>query len=348
MAPLINGSTRLYGIIGWPVHHSASPRMQTAALQDAGLDAAYVPFPVESEQLRAAVAGLWALGVCGANVTSPHKESVLAHLPVIDDFAAVLGAVNTLVRRAEGGFVGHNTDAAGFVRSLRQAKLSPQGRRVTVLGAGGAARAAVAGLVLAGAGQLTVCARREAQSAQLLADLRQRSAHLLAQPRHSRTGSAAESWQEVDHQRLDSPAVTTAPWHKLEALLPTTDILVQSTSATLVSTPAQASAPVVADSCSADPKVSAGKHNDRFASQHQRANAFVDSLPLRALPKHAAVVDLVYKPRDTALLERARAFGYHTLDGLGMLLHQGTLAFELWTGRPAPVQAMARALTADM
>ncbi|WP_305045104.1 shikimate dehydrogenase [Geoalkalibacter sp.] len=147
----ISGKTRILGIFGDPVAHSLSPLMQNAALRAAGIDAVYVPFHVRPEQLPGAVAALRALGIWGVNVTVPHKEAVMALLDEIDGPARLIGAVNTLVNR-DGRLCGYNTDGEGLLESLRgDLGFTPAGRRIVLLGAGGACRAAVAALAARGA-----------------------------------------------------------------------------------------------------------------------------------------------------------------------------------------------------
>lgn len=155
----ITGKTSVLGIIGWPVAHSLSPLMQNAALEAMGLDWIYVPFPVREEDLPRAVMGLKTLGVIGFNVTIPHKTAIIPLLDRITPEAALMGAVNT-VKREGDEFVGYNTDGAGFIKSLREdLGCDPVGRRILVLGAGGAARAAVVSLSQAGAAVVAIANR---------------------------------------------------------------------------------------------------------------------------------------------------------------------------------------------
>ncbi len=149
-ARLLSGATHMVGVIGWPVAHSVSPAMQNAAFQALGLDWCYVPLPVAPGRLREAMAGLVALGMEGANVTVPHKESAAVLVDSLTPQARAIGAVNTLLKR-EDGLVGHNTDADGFLSALRETGLEPQGCDALVLGAGGAARAVLYALASAGA-----------------------------------------------------------------------------------------------------------------------------------------------------------------------------------------------------
>jgi shikimate dehydrogenase len=163
---MLTGATRLVGLIGSPVDHSLSPRMQNAAFAARGLDWAYVPLPVEAERLEAALAGLAALGFAGANVTIPHKTAALAFCDELDDFAARAGSVNTLVV-SDGRLVGSSTDGLAVADAV-----DASGARVLVLGAGGAAQAVATALLDAGALALTVAARRAERARALAARLR--------------------------------------------------------------------------------------------------------------------------------------------------------------------------------
>src|SRR5690606_13374264 len=133
-----------------------------------GLDARYLPFAVAPEALEDAVRGMRALGLRGVNVTLPHKQAVMAYLDEVDAGARAIGAVNTVVAEA-GRLTGYNTDAGGLCRSLEEAGVALAGRRVTIVGAGGAARAAAYGLAAAGARSVTILARRAA-AAEALAE----------------------------------------------------------------------------------------------------------------------------------------------------------------------------------
>ncbi len=163
----ISGKTGILGIIGWPVEHSLSPLMQNEALRQAGLDLAYVPFPVHPDRLAEAVRGLRALGVCGFNVTVPHKSAVIPYLDELTPEAELCGAVNT-VRRDGDRLIGHNTDGIGLLRSLADdLGFDPAGRSVLVLGAGGAARGAVLSLCAAGVSRVIVANRTSRPGAEL-------------------------------------------------------------------------------------------------------------------------------------------------------------------------------------
>ena len=279
----LNGETRVAGVIGWPVRHSLSPPMHNAAFAALGLNWVYVPFAVEPEQVGCAMEAIRALDLAGLNVTIPHKLAVLPHLDEISDTARVLGAANTIVN-VEGRLEGHNTDGAGFLRSLREIGGDVAGRQVALIGAGGSARAVALAVCQAGATRLSIINRTvekaEALVEMLAAALPDVNAHAVALE-----GPQAEEAVREAGVLIDSTAVGMYPHHEVE--------------------------PVV---------------------------------PARWLHGEQTVCDLTYNPRRTVLLKAAEAAGARTLDGTGMLVHQGALAFEYWTGQPAPVEAMREAL----
>jgi shikimate dehydrogenase len=171
----IDGHTQLVGLIGWPVEHSMSPAMHNAAFDALGLNWRYVPLPVPPGRVAAALRGLSALGFHGANVTVPHKETAMDALDVVAPDAQALGAVNTIVfeRDEQGGtrLSGHNTDAAGFIVALREGGFNPAGASAVVVGAGGAARAVVFGLMEAGTEEITVLNRTPERARAVVSDL---------------------------------------------------------------------------------------------------------------------------------------------------------------------------------
>jgi len=280
--------TGQYCIFGFPVEHSLSPAMHNAAFKALGIDATYAKRAVAPDTLAAALKSFVADGFSGANVTVPHKEAVMALLDEVEPAARAIGAVNTIVR--EGDLLrGCNTDARGLAESLREASVSLQGARVVVLGAGGAARAAVVGLGQAGATSVVIAARRADRASALAAELRE------VATTHVRGTDMNEGLREA---------------------LSKATLLVQATSATLASDP--------------------------------NAGAFAESIPVEVMPSDATVIDLVYKPRVTTLIQRAQHRGLRTVDGLGMLLHQGALAFSLWTKQPAPIDVMRAALLSQL
>ena len=273
----IDGCTQLVGLIGWPVEHSLSPAMHNAAFEALGLNWRYVPLPVEPGQVETAVRGLAALGFRGANVTVPHKEAVMDVLSTIGPSARALGAVNTLLigRGSDHAptIAGFNTDATGFVGALRRGGFEPEdGGDAVVVGAGGAARAVVFGLLWSGSGEITVLNRTPERARALVSDLGHRP---------------------QDAIRLHALPLTA------EALVESTrtaDLLVNATT------------------------VGMWPHVDGCV--------WPTGAPI---PSHLTAFDLVYNPLETHLLRLARRSGARAIDGLGMLVRQGALAFDMWT-----------------
>ena len=163
---MIDGQTKIFGILGRPVAHSLSPVMHNAAFRHLGVNAVYVAFPVTD--LAQAVSGLRGLGIGGVSVTIPFKEEIIPLMDELDPQAARIGAVNTVVNR-DGRLTGYNTDWLGAVTALT-AKVSLKGRHVLILGAGGASRAIAYGIIQAG-GRVSLTDVDQARAAALVKDL---------------------------------------------------------------------------------------------------------------------------------------------------------------------------------
>lgn len=267
----ITGTTKLFGIFGYPVGHTRSPGMHNAAFEHLGLDCCYVPFLVPPPALPPAIEGIRALSLGGVNITVPHKEAVLPLLDEISTEAAFIGAVNTVVN-SKGRLTGYNTDGRGFMLSLESRNIELRNKKVLVVGAGGAARA-VSYYLSEKAEKLTLYNRSEEKMQRLAADL----------------------------SRIRGNVSTVRQLTGLGDF----DIIVNATSL--------------------------GLRPD-------------DPLPFdpAGLQSRQTVCDLIY--RKTPLLAAAELQGSETVDGLGMLLYQGVLAFELWTSTAAPVEVMKAAL----
>jgi len=245
------------------------------------MDYVYIPFRVKAEHLDAAVEGFKALNVAGINVTLPHKKGVLPLMDSISKEAELIGAMNTMVFK-DGKVEGHNTDARGFIASLREEGLNDiKGMNVVVLGAGGGAQAVVVGLALEEVKQITIANRTEDKAIQFADDL------------------ARKTGVKIKGVSLDDKLV---PDYLAESQL-------------LVST------------------ITAGMDT---------------SIPLVINPDwlHAGltVCDIVYTPPVTNLLKAATDRGLKTVGGMGMLVHQGAISFQLWTGQQPSVKTMRQAL----
>jgi shikimate dehydrogenase len=279
----ITARTKLCAVIGDPVGHSLSPQIHNAAFRAAGIDMAYVAFHVERGHAGDAVRAVRALGIRGLSVTIPHKVEVVPHLDALDEVARTLGSVNTIVNDG-GRLTGYSTDGPGALRALAGAGVEPAGRRVLVLGSGGAARAlAFTFATLTPLPDLRLLAIDGAELARLAADLAART------PLRPATGFVAPE--------------------SLAAGLEEAEIVVHAT-------------PV--------------------GMAPQVEGTLVPAALLR--PDHV-VFDIVYTPLETRLLREARAAGARTVPGLGMFVGQAAIQFELWTGRPAPLEVMTDAVT---
>ncbi|WP_199259655.1 shikimate dehydrogenase [Paracoccus binzhouensis] len=162
----------LAGVIGWPVAHSRSPRLHGHWLARHGIDGHYVPLPVLPEHLAEVLRAMPRMGFVGANVTIPHKESVLALADVVTDRAALIGAANTLIFRPDGKIHADNTDGYGFIANIRQSAPDwiPDLGPAAVIGAGGAARAVVASLLESGVPELRIANRTRIRAEQIRAE----------------------------------------------------------------------------------------------------------------------------------------------------------------------------------
>ncbi len=272
----ISGKTKIVGIFGYPVEHSLSPAMHNAAFQYLSLDFCYVPFSVKPELLKEAITGIRALNIAGVNITIPHKERAIEFLDNLSDEARFIGSVNT-IKNSNGVLSGFNTDGIGFMKSLAEKDINIIGKKVLMIGSGGAARA-IGYYICREAAELHIY-NRSIQRAETL------KKHLYAFK------------QNVEIVK------------NINSGLSSFDIIINTTPLGL----------------KAD-----------------------DPIPINAslLKEHQIVCDLIYK--DTPLLRKASAIGCKTLNGLGMLLWQGVLAFEKWTGIEPPFEIMKEALSREI
>ena len=318
---MIDGTTKLLGVMGWPVEHSLSPVMQNAAIRAAGINACYVPLPCPPGNLGRAVAGLRALGFAGANVTIPHKQAIIEHLDGLTDESRFTGSVNTLYWQGDR-LMGTTTDAAGAVSNLRQAGVELDGRRVTVLGAGGAARALAFALARGGAGAGASAGRGAGQTKAMKkgdddergdagagagrgeAAFRLTELTLLGRDR----GKSDRLAQEAAAGSASATAVRSGLLAEFAECGRDADLVINCTSAGM--------APDTGG-CPIDPGLLEPRH---------------------------VVHDIVYRPRETVLLREAKRKGCRTVEGIGMLVHQGAASFRSWFGRDADTTVMFAAL----
>lgn len=172
----ISGTTRILGIIGNPISHTMSPRMHNAELKRLGLDYVYVAWEVATENVPDAIRGIRALNVAGINVTIPHKEAVLPLLDEVVAEAKLVGAVNT-IKNDDGRLIGYNTDVPGWSEDIQQ-DIPLAGKKICVLGAGGAARAVCVAAGINGASELLIVNRTASRKEQLASELSRNFASL--------------------------------------------------------------------------------------------------------------------------------------------------------------------------
>ncbi len=164
----IDAKTQLFGLIGYPLAQTHSPRLQNAALSAMGLNGVYLAMPTAPERLASAVGAMRAWPVGGFNVTVPHKVAVMEFLDAISPEAERIGAVNTISREGDR-LVGHNTDHVGFLAMLAGIPLP---ERAIILGAGGSSRAVAFALASVGVGEILFAVRRAGASREVVSSLR--------------------------------------------------------------------------------------------------------------------------------------------------------------------------------
>ena len=262
----------VYAVFGDPVEHSLSPAMQNAAFSALGLSARYLAFRVKKERLKDAILGAEAMGFGGLNLTIPLKEAALSIVEP-DENAAAMGAVNTVA--FGDGIWGYNTDGLGALRALEGAGVRVAGRRVLIIGAGGAAKAIARQLALSGA-ELTIANRDRARALDRAAAVGGRGDGLAA----------------------------------LARLIPGAEVVINATSIGMRE---------------GDPRLLDG----------------------RLFREGQIVFDIVYN-RETELLQDAARAGAQIIDGVPMLVHQGALSIEIWTGRKSPIDVMEEALREEL
>ncbi len=283
----MSGKHFTLGLIGWPLEHSLSPVIHTAALRSCELQGEYLPYPIPllpegAQALRAILDDFRAGRIDGLNVTIPHKQSVVPHLDHLTPVARAIGAVNTILRDGDE-LIGDNTDMEGFLRDLSSA-LSPRVGGALILGAGGAARAVVYGLCKT-KWKVWVASRRLDQATELANSI----SELCISP-----------VSPISHEISE-----------IKPIIPEITLIVNATPLGMA------------------PNLDASPWPLEFP-----------------FPVDAMIYDLVYVPQETTFVRAAHANGLRATTGLGMLIEQAALAFELWTGHQASKAAMRRAVKA--
>lgn len=283
---VINGETRLAGIIAKPIKHSLSPFIHNTSFQLLNVNGVYVSLETEADNLREALSMIKVWEMYGVNISMPYKRAVIPYLDSLSEEAELTQAVNTVVL-SDGKLIGHNTDGIGFVSFLEAESIDYHRKEVVILGAGGAAQAIVTQLALQKVCAIHVFKRNNETFATMVAQMKQLSQHL---------GVAISVYDFDDINALNY-------------LLEKNVILVNTTN---VGMGAQATSSPLA--------------------------------PQAKLRAEHTVIDIIYYPLVTPLMRQARNMGCQTFNGLGMLIHQAAVSFELWTGKAMPVNEIYKRL----
>ena len=286
MAERITGYTELIGLMAYPIRHSSSPAMQNEAFAKLGLDYAYLAFEVDNDTLEDAITGLRALKMRGSNVSMPNKTVVHKYLDELSPAAEMCGAVNTIVND-NGKLTGHITDGIGYMQSLKDNDIDVIGKKMTIVGAGGAATAIEIQAALDGVAEISIFNRKDEFWA---------NAEKTVEKINTKTNCKATLYDLAD---LD----------KLKEEIEDSYLFANATGMGMKPLEGQTYIP--------------------------------DKSFFR---KDLIVTDVVYFPRETEMLRMAKEVGFKTMNGLGMMLFQGSAAFELWTGQPMPIEYMKETL----
>ena len=267
---MIDGYTRVCGVIGNPVEHTMSPAIHNTISNELGENLAYLPFHVPDGQVGQAVKGAFALNLLGINVTVPYKSQVLPFLDEIDPLAESIGAVNTLVR-TERGFKGYNTDMPGLYRAMCEDGVTLSGENVLILGAGGVARAVA-----------LLCARKEVRRLRILNRTLAKASLIADEVNRLAGGMLAEAMELAEYDTLPEEERYLVIQATNVGMFPNTENV------------------IIED-----------------AAFYRRVHMGYD---------------LIFNPAETKFMSLVRENGGRAFNGLKMLLYQGIIAHELWTG----------------
>lgn len=264
--------TKTYAVIGDPIDHSFSPALHNAAFLFSGLDCTYIAYRIPKGELEYGIEALKKIGISGFNVTIPHKVDMMKFLDEPDNECKLAGATNTVVN--ENGYLkGYNTDIDGFLDPIKKRNISSKDSDILLIGAGGAARAIIAGFSKEKVRKITITNRTRERAEELVR-------------------FAQEIGLESDYLDLQS-AGDTANRYKF---------IVNATSVGL--------------------------------------KGIGCPISTKNITKNSIVYDIVYTPVETPLIEQSKIQGATIIYGWEMLLAQAMKSFEIWTGKPAPYEAM--------
>lgn len=275
MAERITGHTELIGLMAYPIRHSSSPAMHNEAFAYLGLDYAYLAFEVDQDTLKDAVQGMRALKMVGANVSMPNKTVIGQYLDKLSPAAELCGAVNTIVND-NGVLTGHITDGVGYMKSLEDNNIDVVGKKMTIVGSGGAATAIQVQAAIDGVAEISIFNIKD------------------------KFWENAEATIEKINERTDCKVTLSdlADLDKLKAEIADSYLFTNATGMGMKPLEGQTYIP---DQSFFHPDL--------------------------------IVTDVIYSPRETAMLKMAKKAGCKTMNGMGMVLFQGAASFKLWTGK---------------
>lgn len=276
MTNRIQGTTQLTGLLGYPIKHSRSPHMHNSAFGKLGLDYAYLAFDIKEGFLEEGLNSMKTLNAKGFNITMPHKEKVIDYLDEISDDAKIIGSVNTVLND-NGKWIGYNTDGRGLVKALEAAHVEFMGKKIVMIGAGGAGKAIAVQLAFEGAKEVVIM---------------------------NRTLSNAEKVMKKINENIHTSKARALPLDEsvLKKELKDATIFINCTPIGMKDTMDQ--------------------------------SLIIDK---NTLHKDLFVVDIIYDPLKTKLLSMAEEVGCKTMNGIGMMIYQGALAFKIWTNADMPI-----------
>lgn len=286
MAERVDAKTILIGLMAYPIRHSSSPTMHNEAYAKMGLNYVQMAFEIGNEKLEDAVNAIRTLDMRGANISMPNKAEVIKYLDELSPAAKLCGAVNTVVND-NGHLTGHNTDGIGFMAALKDNHIDVIGKKMTIVGAGGAATAVQIQAALDGVAELSVFNIKDANWERGVDNVKKIN----------------------DNTECKAAMYDLADLEKLKAEIADSFIFVNATGVGMKPLENQTYIP--------------------------------DSSFLRP---ELVVVDVIYAPRETALLKMAKEVGCKTMNGLGMMLFQGDAACKLYTGQSMPISYMKETL----
>jgi shikimate dehydrogenase len=286
MAERITGHTELIGLIAYPIRHSSSPKMHNEAFAKLGLDYAYLAFEVDNSTLEDTIKGFRAMKVRGCNVSMPNKTAVHKYLDKLSPAAELCGAVNTIVND-NGVLTGHITDGIGYMTALKDAGIDVIGKKVTIVGAGGAATAIEVQAALDGVAEISIFN---------IKDKFFERAEKTVKDINEKTNCKAALYDLADLNTLKKEIESSYLF----------------TNATGMGMKPLEGQTYIPDKSFFRPDL--------------------------------IVTDVVYSPKETAMLKMAKEVGCKTMNGMGMMLFQGAAAFEMWTGKAMPIEYMKEIL----